>query len=204
MAFNLTPRNQKLLVAILAAAFGLVGYYMYLWSPKNDELTTLAAHVDSLEAQNAKIKAELARGSVDALKAEAIRYQQNLTIMRQLVPTGNEVPALLEQVSTAARRSGLDLGDIQPQPVIPGEQFDTYSYKIGILGAYHDLGEFLTNVGALTRIVAPINVALTPSTNPQAAKGRVKSDEALLKADFEIRTYVAKVSAAPAPPKGGD
>jgi len=38
--------------------------------------------------------------------------------MRSLVPAGNEVPALLEQVSTAARRVGLEINYIEPEPVI--------------------------------------------------------------------------------------
>ena len=42
-------------------------------------------------------------------------------VMRRLVPTGNEVPALLEQVSNAARRAGLDISSVEPQPVIAGE-----------------------------------------------------------------------------------
>jgi type IV pilus assembly protein PilO len=116
--------------------------------------------------------------------------------MRQLVPTSNEVPALLEQVSTAARRAGLDLAGVEPQPVIEGEQFDTHKFKVSVLASYHQLAEFLTNVGGLTRIVAPVNLALGPTTN-QTVQRRVRVDGALIDSKFEIQTYVAK-TAAPA------
>ena len=70
---------------------------------------------------NQRAKAELAKGNVEQLRAEAAKLQENLEVMRQLVPTSNEVPALLEQVSTAARRVGLDLATVKPQPVIEGD-----------------------------------------------------------------------------------
>src|SRR5688572_4741579 len=87
--------------------------------------------------------------------------QAELAVMRQLVPTSNEVPALLDQVSTAARRAGLELGAVEPEPVIVGDQFDTYRYRMALFGTYHEVAEFLTNVGSLGRIIAPINLQLT-------------------------------------------
>jgi type IV pilus assembly protein PilO len=121
-----------------------------------------------------------------------MRYQQNLQLMRQLVPTSNEVPALLEQVSTAARRVDLDINTVTPEPVLQGEQFDTYRYKLTVIGGYHELAEFLTNVGSLTRIVAPVNIELHPSSGNELATRRPKAGEAMLTSKFEIQTYVAK------------
>ena len=57
-------------------------------------------------------------------------------------------------MSTAARRAGLDVGGVVPDAVIPGEQFDTYRYKVTMIGGYHQFGAFLSNVGSLARIVA--------------------------------------------------
>jgi type IV pilus assembly protein PilO len=123
--------------------------------------------------------------------------------MRQLVPTSNEVPALLEQVSTAARRAGLDLAGVEPQPIIEGDQFDTHKYKVSVIASYHQLAEFLTNVGGLTRIVAPVNLALGPTNNPTVQR-RVRVDGALIDSKFEIQTYVAKTAVpAGANAKGG-
>ena len=124
--------------------------------------------------------------------------------MRQLVPTGNEVPALLEQVSTAARRVGLDIGAVEPEPVIPGDEFDTYRYKISIVGGYHEVGQFLTNVGSLTRIVAPVNLKLTPSNKDDANRTHARRGQSVLQSDFEMQTYVAKAGAAePRAARGG-
>lgn len=202
------PTNQRdqgmVAVGLVAAALAVV-YHMYVFQPKAQELAKIAEHVESLSTANDRAKAEMAKGSVNELRAQAQRSAANLELMRQLVPTGNEVPALLEQVSTAARRTGLDIGTVEPQPVIPGDEFDTYRYKITIAGGYHDLGTFLSNVGSLTRIVAPVNFKLGPAPSNRsgaAPKGRVAADEARLQSEFEMQTYVAKTSAPVVPPRG--
>jgi type IV pilus assembly protein PilO len=181
-----------LLIGIVA--LGLAGaYWNFVYSPKAAELTVLQERVDTLENRNARARVEMASGSVDQLKAEAEALQQDLEVMRQLVPTGNEVPALLEQVSTAARRVGLDLATVQPQPVIEGDQFDTYTYKISVTGGYHAVARFLSNVGSLTRIVAPMNVNLTVATNPAvSAVQRRPEGASALDTKFEIQTYVVR------------
>ena len=206
----LLPKNQRdqVMVLLVVVAVALVGlYYMYVYSPKSDVLTDLQAHVDSLDVNNQRAKAELAKGNVEELRAEAARLQANLEVMRQLVPTSNEVPALLEQVSTAARRVGLDLATVKPQPVIEGDQFDTYRYQVAVIGDYHALGEFLANVGSLTRIVAPVNLALSPMSNGAAVDQRKKmskkNNNSILDSRFELQTYVAKTVAPRPAPAGG-
>jgi type IV pilus assembly protein PilO len=195
------------MVLLVIVAFALIGlYYMYVYSPKADVLADLQAHVDSLDVSNQRAKAELAKGNVEQLRAEAAKLQENLEVMRQLVPTSNEVPALLEQVSTAARRVGLDLATVKPQPVIEGDTFDTYRYSVAVIGDYHALGEFLANVGSLTRIVAPVNLALGPLGNVPAVEQRKKAkrdNSSVLDSRFELQTYVTKTAAPRPAPAGG-
>lgn len=192
---SMWPKDQAAQLKIASgviAIIGAVAFFLYVYQPTGEELEAKRTRVESLTTANARVKKELARGSAEQLRQQAQAYSQNLTVMRQLVPTGNEVPALLEQVSTAARRAGLDLSTVEPQPVVVGEQFDTYRYKLSVFGNYHQVAEFLTNVGSLTRIVAPVNMSLAVTQDPAATKTRRRADQAVLDTDFEIQTYVAK------------
>jgi type IV pilus assembly protein PilO len=201
-----SQRNQVLLVVIMLSIGAMYAFYQFRWVPVNDALTVMQTHVDSLDVWNQQAKLEMSKGTEKQLLQQAAKYQQSLAVMRQLVPTGNEVPTLLEQVSTAARRVGLDVADIQPQPVISGEQFDTYRYTLRILGDYHTLAEFMTNVGSLTRIIAPVNVKLMLPSNPERAKKlKRRKDDSIIEAQFDIQTYVAKSAppAASGPAAGG-
>jgi type IV pilus assembly protein PilO len=204
-----SQREQKLLVVIIFAIGLAIAYYMYLWSPKKDELDVTQAHVDSLVIMNQRAKSELAQGKTQEVKAEAERYAADLDVMRRLVPTGNEVPALLEQVSTAARRVGLDIADVQPLPLLQGDQYDAYKYRLSVRGDYHEIAVLLANIGSLQRIVAPINLTLAPALQSTAAQRSAQRSTRTqpVEARFEIQTYVARTApttAKGATPPSGD
>ncbi len=188
---NLTRRDQILIsVSVIAITLaGAYGYFMYM--PKRDELAAIETHVSALDKKNQQAEADLANNSIPKLRAQAVEYDASLKLLQQLVPTTNEVPALLENVSTAARRVGLDLASVEPMPVLTGEQFDTYRYKVSVKGGYHALAGFLTNVGSLNRIVAPVALDLKQAMPADKKKARPKAGESTLDTDFQIQTYIA-------------
>lgn len=192
------PRDQKLVVVAILA-IGLAAVYQQLyWSPKNVELTTVAVRLDTLDSLNKAAKAEVAQGSAAKMRAEAEAYSRELSVLRHLVPTSNEVAPLLESISNAARRAGLELAEVAPDGgVVTGDRFDTYKYKLGVTGPYHQVGEFLANVASLPRIVSPINVMLVPSK--REGEMRPRKGEQFLDVRFGALTYVAHVAKPPAP-----
>jgi type IV pilus assembly protein PilO len=191
---NMTKREQTLGAIGVAAVLLLGAYWYFLYKPKSEEMAVTQAHVDSLDKKNQQAKADIAQGSLQKLKAQATEYEQSLKIMRQLVPRSNEVPALLEDISTAARRVGLDLASVEPMPVLAGEQFDTYRYKLGVIGGYHPVGQFLSNVGSLNRIIAPVTMAIKLHPVASNTKARLKKGESLIDTEFQVQTYVARTT----------
>jgi type IV pilus assembly protein PilO len=191
---NLTKREKKLAAAGAACVLVLGLYWYFLYKPKAAELAVTQTHVDSLDKKNQEARADIAQGSLQKLRAQSAEYDQSLKVMRQLVPRSNEVPALLEDISTAARRVGLDLATVEPMPVLPGEQFDTYRYKLAVIGGYHPVGQFLSNVGSLNRIIAPVTMAIKLHPVADKTKARVKKGESLVDTEFQVQTYVARTT----------
>lgn len=190
------PRDQRLVIVALLAV-GLAAVYQQLyWTPKQTELNALQVKLDTLDSLNKIAKMEVAKGSATKMKQEAEMFSRELTVLRHLVPTSNEVPPLLESVSSAARRAGLELSEVAPDGVVQGDQFDTYKYKLGVTGPYHQVAEFLANIGGLPRIVVPINLMLNPTS--RVGERKPKKGEVFLDAKFGILTYVAHAS-TPAP-----
>jgi type IV pilus assembly protein PilO len=130
---------------------------------------------------------------VATIRVESQRLRASLQLMRTLVPAGNEVPALLEQVSSAARSVGLEINSITPEPVIQGEQFDTYRYRLRAVGSYHEIARLLSGIASMPRIVAPLGLQLAPATTPSAAKD-ASAERVMLQASFEIQAYAVKTS----------
>jgi type IV pilus assembly protein PilO len=210
----LLPKDQKdqakFMVGLLAIALA-AAYWAFPYDAKKKELNLAEQRAEALENANRKAKGELASKSLDELKNAAATTRSTLVAMRRLVPTGNEVPALLEEVSTAARQAGLDVGAVSPEPVIEGELYDTYRYTVTILGGYHSVGAFLANVGSLPRIVAPVKFALGSGgqSGPgglRAVSARSQASKNALESTITLQTYVERVAPArPArSPKSGE
>jgi len=187
-----TQRDQIMLAVGILMLLGGGAYWYFVDEPQNVALVMKIAQLDTLNASNQRAKAQLARGTAAQIRKESDSLRTNLDLLRTLVPAGNEVAGLVEQVSNAARRVKLELGGIDPQPPIEGEMFDTYRYKIKLAGSYHEVAEVLANIATLSRVVAPINLALVPSAAANQKPGRQ-----LLAATFDIQTYVVRTS----PPK---
>lgn len=189
-----SQRDQvKLIIAFAALALAVL-YWMYPYASKDEQLAADTARVEELERANQRAAREFASGSIETLRAQAAENRSALTVMRRLVPTGNEVPALLEEVSTAARRAGLDVGGVTPEPVIAGERFDTYRYTVTIIGGYHQFGEFLANVGSLPRIVAPVHVSIVAGAATRGRSVLKSSAKNALASTITLQTYVERTT----------
>ncbi len=199
MALGL-PTDQRSQILALLILVALAGGYFF-WSKKHSpdvELINAAnQESDSLERIVAAAKADLASGSIEDLRRRVEEYQGSLELMRRLVPERNEVPNLIDDISTKAKVRGVTLGKIQPLAPEPGSPFDTYRYRLEVYGHYDQIGEYLADIASLPRIVVPQEVTLLPAT-PQAQKLLADTAGALLLAEFTIRTFV-KSAAPPAP-----
>jgi type IV pilus assembly protein PilO len=202
MALLPTSQRDQTKVAIGLVALAIAAwYYMYPYAERATEIDASRSHVEQLEASNAKARLQANRGEVAKLRAEADRAGAGLEAMRQLVPTEHEVPALLEEISTAARRANLEIGGVAPEPVLRGQEFDTYRYKVTVVGGYHALSTFLANVGSLPRIVAPVTFTLMPA--PEASAQKPNATKPLpLAAQVTLQAYVVhpRPEGAPAAP----
>jgi type IV pilus assembly protein PilO len=192
-----TQRDQiKFLIGFVAVALA-AAYYVYPYGSREEQMEIDLARVAQLDEANQRAARDVASGSLERLRIQAAENRSALLVMRRLVPTGNEVPALLEEVSTAARRAGLDVGGVIPEPVIPGDRFDTYRYTVTMMGGYHQFGEFLANVGSLARIVAPVSFSVTTSAGNSAPRSAAQSSEkGGLASTITLQTYVEKTSPA--------
>src|SRR5438876_156212 len=199
----LLPQDRQsqvmLLITIGMLALGYA-FWTYWATPTGQEIETAQTEIRSMEAVIAQAKADLASGTVEDLRRKVEEYTALLSVMRRLVPEKNEVPALIDDISTKAKVRGVTIGRIEPQAVEAGPPFDTYRYRLEIIGHYDQLGEFLTDIASLPRILVPQDVILKPA---QSQAQRFLSDTlgALLEAQFAIRTFV-KAAAPPPPPPG--
>jgi type IV pilus assembly protein PilO len=194
------PTNQRdqIMLAVGVVGVLLAGAFWGLpqspYVKKNDAMQITRDHIEKLDASNQKAKAIMAKGTVEELQAEAARLQSNLVVMRTLIPAGTEVPALIDQVIGAARRTGLQFANFAPGGTVQGETFDTQRYNMSMNGTYNQIGSLLAEIGSLRRIVVPVNVNLQPAQGQVAQRANLPPEERLLRATFAIQTYVVRTA----------
>jgi type IV pilus assembly protein PilO len=184
-----------LLLALLAGYVGYTGAVIEAVGIKGlagtrDRIVAMRDTITKFEAATDSAKKELARGTVADVRKRLETYRASLVMLRRLVPERNEVPNLLDDISTRSKIRGVTLSQVVPQPVEPGPApFDTYKYNMSVIGRYDQIGQFLADVASLQRIIVPYDVTVA-AANSSAAKVLGDSTDALLEAKFQIRTYV--------------
>jgi type IV pilus assembly protein PilO len=188
-------RSQIMLLLVVVAATGGYFFWTKVHAPMAQKIGAASTEADSLQGIIDKAKVDLASGTVEDLRRKVEQYEAMLGLMRRLVPEKNEVPALIDDISTKAKVRGINIGRFEPLSVEPGSPFDTHRYRMEVLGNYDEVGEFLADIASLPRIIVPQDVTLRLAS--QAAQ-RVTQDTAgaLLEMSFMIRTFV---KAAPPP-----
>jgi type IV pilus assembly protein PilO len=193
-------KSQQISAFAMVLALG-VGYLVYSGTgisligvdgvkQRREHVAAIKDTIARLEAATDSAKKELAKGSVEDLRRRLEGYRGSLDLMRRLVPERNEVPNLLDDISTRAKIRGVNLSSVTPlAPEAGPSPFETYKYNLSVLGHYDQIGEFLSDVASLQRIIVPLDVTIAPA-NQQAAKALGDSTGAMLEAKLQIRTYV--------------
>lgn len=191
-------RQVPILLALLAVVVGYVGYTgtgldslgLRGVQQTKDSVAARQKTIDSLTTLTDSAKRLLASGSVEDLRRRLDGYRASLELMRRLVPDRNEVANLMDEISTRAKIRGVQVAQFQPLPVEPGPApFETFKYQYSVIGRYDQLGEFLSDVASLQRIIVPVDLTLGVADLTRA-KALGDSSGALLEARFQIRTFV--------------
>lgn len=189
MALTARDRKNVLFLVIVLAVGGAAGFW-FLWrEPKAVQATELRAEIDSLQARVDQAKRDLAQGTVEQLRERTAVYERSLVRMRLLVPGENEVPQLIDDIASRASLRNVHLAEFARQAEERGGIFDTYRYQVTVFGHYDEIGEFVSDVASLPRIMVPYEVSIDPA---DASQQGIYADTtgALLRAQFRIRTFV--------------
>ncbi|MES2124014.1 MAG: type 4a pilus biogenesis protein PilO [Gemmatimonadota bacterium] len=191
------PKSTPVMLALVALLIGYVGYTgtglntvgMSGLKARQERVTLMADSLTQIQAQIDTAKRDLARGSVEELRKRVEAYKASLGVLRTLVPEQREVNNLLDDIQIRAKVRGVTFSGFSPVPPQVGPApYDTYSYNLAVIGHYHQVGQFLTDIASLRRIIVPGNVVIGAANTAQA---RALGDTtAMLEARFTIKTYV--------------
>ena len=191
------PTDPKQRNALIAGIFLLVliyPFYAFWYKGKREEVTGLQTRLETLEDQNRRAQVLAARGGGD-LEERLALYERQVTKLEELIPAAEEVAGLLDDINGTARRVGVDLNSMIPEPPEAGAFYTKTSYQMSVVGEYHDVARFLTEIASLQRIVKPVELDVELYSQANLFP---EYDSPIL-VNFRIETYVLPQAAAPAP-----
>ena len=165
---NLDPKDPSLWPALPRTALCLliaVGVATVLWFVKlsefQDELTAERGTEQTLrdDYQKKLIKAV----SLDALKKQREQIQQYVIQLEKQLPSKAEMSALLSDINQAGLGRSLQFELFRPGQVVVKDYYAELPIAIRVVGKYHDVGAFASDVANLSRIVTLNNLSLAPA-----------------------------------------
>jgi len=143
-------------IAVCVAVLG-AGY----WFDTQHQL----AELDRAKAQEPELKQAFERkqnkaANLDAYRTQKLEMEQSFGAMLRQLPSKTEVAELLVDISQAGIANGLNFELFKPAAEVPIEFYEELPIKIRVTGAYHQFGQFVSDVAALPRIVTLDNFSI--------------------------------------------
>ena len=98
----------------------------------------------------------------DAYKAQLKQIEQSFGTMLRQLPGETEIPSLIVDISQTGLAAGLQEKLFVPQAEIPRDFYAEKPIKIRLTGGYHEIGNFVSGIAALPRIVTLHDINITP------------------------------------------
>ena len=103
----------------------------------------------------------------DAYKAQLAQIEQSFGTMLRQLPGETEIPSLIVDISQTGLAAGLQEKLFVPQAEIPKDFYAEKPIKIRLTGGYHEIGNFVSGIAALPRIVTLHDINITPESRDE-------------------------------------
>ena len=189
------PKQRNWMQGGVALLVAIVPFRIYVMAPMQLENGLVVQHVEGLEGQNRRASVQAARGGGE-LEERNLVYERHVAKLEELIPAAEEVASLMNDVSGAARQARVELLRMVPEPSETGAFYDKTAYDMAVIGEYHNVARFLTNVASLSRIVTPVELDVQIYDQPLRFPEMVSA----VIVTFRIETYVLPDQTAAPPP----
>lgn len=159
-----------LFVSLLAVGWGLYwrGLFDELESGRNEEQQLKAQYTDKIrQAVNLPV-----------LRKQKEQVSQYVSQLEKQLPSKAEMDALLSDINQAGVGRGAQLQLFKPGQVVVKDYYAELPITVRVVGNYHDLGAFASDLANLPRIVTLHNVSI-----------QQQDKTALLSMDATARTF---------------
>lgn len=188
------PPAGKAVLMVLVVAMVLGAGYYFLISDQLDQLDTVEREEQTLRQEF--IEKQRVAANLEAFRGQLKQMETDLEVLLRQLPTGTEMPDLLENVSNTGKKNGLEFELFKPEAEQPRDFYAAKPITIKAKGSYHQFGAFVSGVAALPRIVTLEKATLTSAAATKGAKsgsggkGATVNEPLIIEATLQTYRYM--------------
>lgn len=177
------PKGARIAIAVAPAVIVAILFVMLAYLPKTEEIKKLNADISAQENEIAKNRTKVAK--LDILKIENDKLTKKLKELQEKLPEEEGVSSLIQQIAEMAAKADIDILTWKPEAkkAHPSGIVEEIPFSLTLVGTYHNLGSFFSNLTRLNRIV---NVSDIQLGDPKVGK-----EEAALSISLKATTFSA-------------
>lgn len=170
---NLDPQNigawplpiRIVVIAVVCAGIGYATFH-YDVNPQFDALEKVEKEEITLRGAF-EVKQKKA-ANLQALKEQLAEMKQSFGDMIRQLPDKTEVAGLIVDISQTGLAAGLEFKLFKPGKEKPAEFYSELPISIEVIGHYHQLGEFVSGIAALPRIVTTHDISIVKGSGKES------------------------------------
>ena len=168
---GLWPTPIKVITALGVFVFILAAGYFFLVTDLQQDLAKAGAEETSLKTSYREKYAQAS--NLEGYRLQAKEMEASFQKILSQLPLDTEIPGLIEDISTVGSNNGLVFNKIDLQPERVLEYYVEKPIRMEVVGGYHDLGAFVSDVADLSRIVTLHDFEITPQGGGGAEQGKL-------------------------------
>ena len=157
------PKEMRIAVAFSIAVFVSILASYLLVAPKLPLLEQ--SQLTETELRSQFLAKQRIASNLPAYQTQFAKLEQDFSQMLKALPTNNETPGLLDDITYVGTTSGLRFQLLQWQPEQRESFYTELPIQLEVTGQYHAFGQFVANIANLPRIVTLHDFTVNFSNN---------------------------------------
>lgn len=153
------PLPVKAVLLIVAFVLILGAGYWFLWKPALEELDQ--AKAKETELRQVFLDKKKQAINLDLYKQQMVDIEKTFGTLLKQLPDKSQMDGLLTDINQAGLERGLEFELFKPGQEVQADFYAEMPISIKVVGAYHNLGLFASDVSRLSRIVTLNNLSIT-------------------------------------------
>ncbi|BAJ03981.1 type IV pilus inner membrane component PilO [Shewanella violacea] len=145
------PLVKLVFAALLAVCIVVASYFLFI-SDAIEQLDTEQRAETTLK-NDFKSKYQLA-ANLKLYREQLAKMEVQFAELLKMLPSQNEMPGLVDDITFVATDSGLRIDSLDWREEIQRDFYIEFPISMTVSGEYHELGQFVSGVAKLPRIVS--------------------------------------------------